>query len=71
MAKMGFRSFQDMIGRTDKLRFGPKKDNYKAGLLNFEHILKNALDIRPGINIVGGSMEQDFKIDSKLVRMYC
>ncbi len=68
MAKLGFRKFQDMIGRTDKLLFHPKKENNKALQLDFEKLFKNALKINPGVNIVGGSVAQDFKIESKLVR---
>lgn len=69
MAKLGFRTFQEMIGRTDKLRFKPKPSNDKAAQLKFDKILENALNIHPGVNIVGGSVEQDFKIESKLVIM--
>ncbi len=70
MAKLGFRRFQDMIGRTDKLNFKPKEDNNKAKQLNFDCVLENALKIHPGVNIVGGSVAQDFKIESKLVTLH-
>ena len=68
MAKMGIRTFQELIGRTDKLKFSPNPHNPKAKLLDFSAILKNALDARPGTNIVGGSMAQDFELEKKLVR---
>jgi len=57
MAKLGVRKFQELIGRVDFLKVS---DNVsaKAKMLNFEPILKNALDLRPGTNIVGGSKKQ-------------
>ncbi|XP_035687189.1 glutamate synthase [NADH], amyloplastic-like isoform X1 [Branchiostoma floridae] len=71
MAKMGFRTFQELIGRTDVLKMAEKPINEKSALLDFEPILKNALDMRPGINIVAGSIQQDFqqekRLDNKLV----
>ncbi|XP_053398015.1 uncharacterized protein LOC123552518 isoform X2 [Mercenaria mercenaria] len=66
MAKMGFRRFQDLIGRTDRLKFAPNPNNPKAKLLDFSAILKNALDLRPDTNIVGGSVRQDFQLEKKL-----
>ena len=56
-----------MIGRSDKLRFKPKEGNGKAAQLNFDRVLQSALKIRPGVNIVGGSVAQDFGIETKLV----
>ena len=69
MAQMGFRRFQDIIGRTDRLKFAPNPKNPKAKLLDFSAILKNALDLRPDTNIVGGSVAQDFQLEKRLVRM--
>ncbi|KAL8570900.1 hypothetical protein ACOMHN_023573 [Nucella lapillus] len=66
MAKMGFRSFQEMIGRTDKLRVAVDADNPKAQLLNFDRVLKNAQDIKPEASIVGGSEKQIFDMDKRL-----
>ena len=71
MAKLGFRTFQDMIGKTDKLKFEPKSTSSKASLLNLDLILKNALDIRPGTKIQGGCMAQEFKLENRLVRHEC
>lgn len=58
MASLGVRKFQELIGRTDLLR--PLKDNpnMKARTLNLDAILRNALDLRPGVNIIGGSKSQ-------------
>lgn len=58
MASLGIRKFQDLIGRTDLLRIYENNVNPKAKLLNFTQILKNALHMRPGVNIVGGSEKQ-------------
>ncbi|XP_052242063.1 uncharacterized protein LOC127852221 isoform X2 [Dreissena polymorpha] len=66
MAKMGIRKFQDLIGRTDRLKFSPAPNNPKAKLLDFSAILKSALDMRPNTNIVGGSVAQDFQLEKKI-----
>ena len=65
MAKLGIRKFQDLVGRTDFLRVS-KTANNKAQLLNFEPILRNALHMRSGVNIVGGSDKQDFQLEKRL-----
>jgi glutamate synthase (NADPH/NADH) len=66
MASLGFRSFQEMVGRTDKLKFSPAAELGKAQLLNFEPILRNALSIRPGVNVRAGSVAQDFRMEERL-----
>lgn len=66
MAKLGFRTFQEMVGRTDKLCFSPTPNLAKAKLLNFSSILKNALELRPGASIRGGSVPQDMNLESRL-----
>ena len=70
MAKLGISKFQDMIGRTDLIkRFDGKitnnNINKKAELLQFENILKSALELRPKTNIIGGSISQDFRLNSR------
>ena len=67
MSKLGFRNFAEMIGHTERLKFMPVSGNEKAKLLDFTPILTNALDLRPGTNIVGGSMVQDFKTKDRIV----
>jgi glutamate synthase (NADPH/NADH) len=57
MASLGITKFQDLIGRTDLLRVSDT-GNPKSKTLNFSLILKNALHMRPGVNIVGGSQRQ-------------
>jgi len=67
MSQLGFRTFQEMIGRTDMLRFKPASEIAKAQLLNFDSILKNALTLRPGVCIRAGTVRQDFKMGERLV----
>lgn len=38
----------------------------KAKTLDLKMILKNALELKPGVNIVGGSVSQDFQLDQRL-----
>lgn len=38
----------------------------KAKMLNLNLILQNALHMRPGVNIKGGSVAQDFQLDQRL-----
>lgn len=58
MAKLGIRKFQDLIGRTDLLQPIENNNNPKAKLLDLSLVLKNALQMRPGVNIKGGSVNQ-------------
>ncbi|XP_070567565.1 uncharacterized protein [Ptychodera flava] len=66
MAKMGFSTFQEMIGRTDMLKPAEEPVISKAKLLNFDPILKNASDLRPDVNIIGGSLNQDFALEKRI-----
>ncbi|XP_005109373.2 putative glutamate synthase [NADPH] [Aplysia californica] len=66
MAEMGFRTFQEMIGRVDKLKFSPDPTNFKAQMLDFSNITKNALDLRPGTSIRGGTVAQNFEFEKRL-----
>lgn len=64
MAELGIRKFQQLIGRVDLLRM--RKDaSFKASTLDMSNLLKNALDMRPGTNIIGGSESQDFALDKR------
>lgn len=65
MASLGVRKFQDLIGRTDLLR-ASENGNNKARSLNLGLVLQNALHLRPGVNIVGGSIQQDFQLEQRL-----
>ena len=68
MAKLGLVKFQQLIGRTDLLRVRDCNDSSpsKAKLLNFKALLRNALEMRPGVDIVGGSVAQDFGLENHL-----
>ena len=66
MAKLGIAKFQDLIGRTDLLKRHENANNDKTMLLHYDAILKNALELRPNTNIIGGSVSQDFKLNSRL-----
>lgn len=58
MAKLGIRKFADLVGRTDLLKPREVGANPKAKMLNFAFLLKNALHMRPGVNIRAGSETQ-------------
>lgn len=64
MADLGVSKFQELIGRTDFLKVVPSKLE-KASTLDLSMLLKNALDLRPGTNIIGGSEKQDFQLENR------
>lgn len=64
MAGLGIRKFQDLIGRTDLLKV-KEKNTLKASTLDFSLLLKNALELRPNTNIIGGSVKQDFVLENR------
>lgn len=64
MANLGIRNFGDLIGRTDLLKVR-KNLTEKAATLDFSLLLKNALEMRPNTNIVGGSVKQDFQLENR------
>ena len=54
------------VGRSDKLTATtPLHD--KAALLEYEPILTCANKLRRDINIVGGSVKQEFELDKRIV----
>ncbi|XP_017778154.1 PREDICTED: glutamate synthase [NADH], amyloplastic isoform X1 [Nicrophorus vespilloides] len=65
MASLGVRTYQELIGRTDLL-MESNTGNSKARTLNLNLILQNALHLRPGVNIKGGSITQDFQLELRL-----
>ncbi|XP_071536685.1 uncharacterized protein [Panulirus ornatus] len=65
MASLGVRKFQELVGRTDLLHMRDSCSP-KARLLDLSHVLKNALHMRPGVNILGGSVKQDFGLETHL-----
>lgn len=68
MAELGIKKFQQLIGRTDLLRVR-KDTTLKASMLDMSLLLKNALDLRPGTNIIGGSKSQDFGLETRADNM--
>lgn len=70
MASLGIKKFQDLIGRTDLLKVYNNKDNPKAQMLDYSAILMDALSLRPGTSIIGGSLKQDFALDNRIVNIY-
>lgn len=66
MADLGLRKFQDLIGRTDLLKVRNDIIIEKAKTLKLDNILRNALELRPGVNIQGGSIKQDFQLENRL-----
>ncbi|GLG95437.1 NADPH:adrenodoxin oxidoreductase, mitochondrial [Gryllus bimaculatus] len=65
MAQLGIKKFQDLIGRTDLLRVRDS-GNPKAKSLNLSPILRNALHMRPGTNIIASSESQNFELEKRL-----
>ncbi|XP_076386960.1 uncharacterized protein LOC100882019 isoform X2 [Megachile rotundata] len=66
MARLGVREFQHLIGRTDFLKVRQDISIEKAKTLKLDNILRSALELRPGINIKGGSIKQDFQLENRL-----
>ncbi|XP_022089869.1 putative glutamate synthase [NADPH] isoform X1 [Acanthaster planci] len=66
MAHLGFRTFQEMIGRSDRLAVAEQLANDKSRLLDFEKILQRADEMRQGVNITGGSVAQNFELETRL-----
>ena len=66
MAKLGFRTFNELIGRADKLKVNKENQNYKEASLNYDSLLINAQTLRPNVSIIGGSTPQNFDMDKRL-----
>lgn len=65
MASLGIIKFQDLIGRTDLLQVRQDISLEKAKTLDLSMILRSALELRPGVNIKGGSIKQDFQLEQR------
>lgn len=65
MASLGIRKFQDLVGRTDLIKIRPSPEKAKVHTLNFSAVLKNALEMRPNTNIIGGSVAQNFELEKR------
>ena len=66
LSKLGMRSMQEAIGRTDLLYANPNPVNKKATLLEFGSLLKNAALLYPTVDIRGGTLKQDFQLENRL-----
>ena len=65
MAKMGFRKFNDMIGRADMLETNGAIKHWKAQGLDLTPILTPATKPHPGVDVVC-TMKQDHGLDKAL-----
>lgn len=66
MAKLGFRKFNELVGRTDKIRVKTESQNFKEASMNYDAILLNAQSLRPNVSILGGSVKQVFELEKRL-----
>jgi glutamate synthase (NADPH/NADH) len=67
MAKLGFRKFDELIGRSDLLKArSSDKMNFKEASLNYENVLLDARKLRPDASIRGGSLKQIHDIEKRL-----
>jgi glutamate synthase domain-containing protein 3 len=64
MAMMGFRTLQEMTGRSDRLEARPPQDHWKAKSLDFTQILYQP-DQRPDVGISGRG-KQDHALEKAL-----
>jgi glutamate synthase (NADPH/NADH) len=64
MAKLGVRKFQDLIGRTEFLH-AREGHHLKAELLDMDGILKSAFELRSNVDIRGGSVAQNFRLETR------
>jgi glutamate synthase (NADPH/NADH) large chain len=69
MARLGFRKFNDMIGRTDKLDTRPAIDHWKAHGLDYSRILAKP-QAGPGVSVFNDEKQDhglDKALDNKLI----
>ena len=70
MAKLGFRTINEMIGRTEKLRFAEDLRTAKTANLDLSRILTPAHQLRPGVATYN-TRKQDHRLhvrlDNKLI----
>lgn len=66
MAKLGFRTFNELVGRSDLLKVRKSGLSFKEASLNFDSILFNTRNLRPDVSVKGGSVKQEFDIEKRL-----
>ena len=49
------------------MRVAADDKNIKSKMLDFRPVLQNALELRPSASILGGTMKQDFNLQTRLV----
>ncbi|CAJ0583810.1 unnamed protein product, partial [Mesorhabditis spiculigera] len=64
LAKLGLRTLDEAIGRTDLLYASPNPINKKADMLEFATILRNVNLLFPHHSTKGGSIKQPFEISA-------
>jgi len=64
MAKLGFRTFEEMIGRSDLLEVDRSAMHYKSKGLDLSPLLQTAPSLNPNNSGVYKVMEQDHGLDS-------
>ncbi|MEN9579389.1 MAG: hypothetical protein RJA70_2398 [Pseudomonadota bacterium] len=64
MAKLGFRTLNEMVGRTDRLKTRDVSQHWKASKLDFSDILRGAEKL-PGVGVIR-SQEQDHGVERSL-----
>ncbi|KAF8441233.1 putative glutamate synthase Glt1 [Terfezia claveryi] len=70
MAKLGFRTINEMIGRTEKLRFAEELRTPKTANLDLSRILTPAHQLRPGVatyNVRKQDHRLHVRLDNKLI----
>lgn len=70
MAKLGFRTINEMIGRTEKLRFAEELRTAKTANLDLSRILTPAHQLRPGVatyNVRKQDHRLHVRLDNKLI----
>lgn len=65
MAKLGFRTINEMVGRSDFLRVDDTLRNPKTANLDLSALLKPAWQMRPGVSTFK-SRAQDHKLYTRL-----
>lgn len=65
MESMGIRKLKEMIGRKDILRVC-EKGKMKEKKINLSIIMKNELNMRNGVKIVGGYERKELKMEKRM-----
>lgn len=66
MAKLGITKFDDLVGRSDKLKVRRVNQSFKEASMNYESILLDARTLRPDAITIGGKVKQMHEIEKRL-----